>query len=785
MKVANHSRIAAPLVTALLCSPAMAWSPGIYSPTMPSKDFTVDTSQRNDVLSFWHAIYQASEGYENRINWGGNLNATNHDQGQGQPSEVFVKDVERRINYFRAMAGAPSHASVNTGSKVIILSSETIQPPADTLKSTASQRSAYMVARAYMAGNEAAGASHNPPNTVLAWTPAAWNASAHSNITYGFFGPGAMNAYMMENFATSTGGSNSEVGHRRWLLFQKASDYATGDTPGLYDPTGSTNRMQWRVPTNCLYVLQRPEEMIDVAPRFVTYPNEGFFPASLNTNYWSLSHPNANFTGASIQMRNSSGSLVGTSKIAAASIQGPGDSAIVWQVTNAAATTTVQEDVTYRITVSGITGTGVPSTYQYQVTLINPDRLTSDQSLAGSAQVPSTGPANFFLTPPPFAETIEANVFSNSATTWKEDAEAATESTTIVRTTPANYDLRTPSMSGMPALNGLWSYRMTHPVRLDIMAGGVPEQRIELVREIMSSSATAKLTFNYRRGYMGQGSTMAVEYSQDGGINWATLGSPIVGTSTNTSTSAGDSTIQLWNGLLPPSDLPYQIRFRYYRSSTSYAFIYAEYPSIPSGIFIDEISAPGCTWLELKKSNSLPLTADRFTLTPETAGLVGSIPDGTTYHLRMRTKLGNRWFPYGPSKIVTATSLALAGFDGWFTYEYPNLTGGFTGNHSGDGIPNGVKYGFMLDPLTRSDSRDVVGISSGLARDGSGSLISITRAANGLRPEVSAEWSDTLAPDSWSSEDVTVSYSATEGTATATAPAGTGKRFLRWKVTAP
>ena len=53
-------------VTAIFTFPtiAMAWGPGIYPATplrMTTSGFSVDNQDRNDVVAFWHAVYQASE----------------------------------------------------------------------------------------------------------------------------------------------------------------------------------------------------------------------------------------------------------------------------------------------------------------------------------------------------------------------------------------------------------------------------------------------------------------------------------------------------------------------------------------------------------------------------------------------------------------------------------------------------------------------------------------------------------------------------------------------------
>lgn len=758
---------------------------------MPSKGFTVDTDSRNDVIAFWHAVYQASEGYENRIQWTGNLNATDHVAGKGTVSDIFVKDVERRINFLRAMAGSPAHVSVNTGSKIVISASDPHQAATNpnTTKAEATQTSAYMIARAYQAGITWPD-PHDPPTSTLGWTGAGWNATKKSNITQGYFGPGAINAYAQENDSGTTGSDNSAVGHRRWLLLQNAGDFATGDTPGLYDPSASTNTMQWRLPTNSLYVVQRKEEEIVTSARFAMYPNAGFFPAQLNTRWWSVSHPNADFSTvatANIRMYNAAGARIGTAMKSNASI--PGDPTLSWDVVNAARVTSVTEDTKFRVVIDNFKINGVPQTLDYTVTLFNPDQLTSNQSLAGSSTVPSTGSANYHFTTVPHAEGYEAGVFSVSNTSWTETAEAVTD--TVVPNVSGTYNFRSQAIPGVnPPYNplaGSFSYRLTHPVRLDIMTGGVPEQGFQLKREIIANSDSAKLTFLYRRGYMGPGSTLAVEYSADGGVLWNTLGTPIVG---NLTTDISDTTAKTWEGNFPASSSPFLVRFRYYRSSSAAAFIHNEgnNSTIPTGIFIDSITTSGCSWLDLKQANPLPADATRFTLNAASAGLAGSIPNGTEYQLRLRTKLGNRWFPYGPSKTVNSTINPILGFAGWLAYEVPNLVGGFEGSHTGDGIPNGIKYGFMMDPLVPSPpivDTIRINVSRAKAPGGVGEYISISRAANGIRDGVTAEWSDSMLPGSWSSDGVELSYSDADKTATAIAPAGSGRRFLRWKVAAP
>ena len=89
-----------------------AWTPGVGNESATS-GFTVDRQSRMDVVSFWHAVYQESEGYEGRIDWAG---------APGTTSAAFKGDVQRRLNYYRAMAGMRADMGMNTGSTVLITS---------------------------------------------------------------------------------------------------------------------------------------------------------------------------------------------------------------------------------------------------------------------------------------------------------------------------------------------------------------------------------------------------------------------------------------------------------------------------------------------------------------------------------------------------------------------------------------------------------------------------------------------------------------------------------------
>lgn len=623
------SRTAACLLATLPFT-AEAWQPG--SPA--STGFTVDTHNRNDVIAFWHAVYQASEGYENRINWTGNYTGAN-----GTTSAAFVSDVERRINYFRAMCGVPANVRVNTGSTVFIESTDDHKPPSSTTKSEAAQAAALMLIRNFNSstGKDPA-ITHDPANSLIGWSAAAWNANAHGNLAFGLYGPSAVTEYLVEELASGSATSswNTLVGHRRWCLFPPATDFATGDQPGSSVA---------RPPTNVLYISQRPGELVpDPTPGFVAYPAPGYFPAAINSRYWSLSHAGADFDSASVQMTDASGKPVAVSSIKRSS--NFGDPAIVWEVGGAAASKSVYSDSKFNVVVSGIGGTGVPASFNYSVTLIHPDRIASNQSISGPGSAVSTQTTAYTIVPAAEAEAQQVTAFLKRPGTWKETAEKSPKAR-VIDGTAASYPLQAKmtAAGGFGVISGRKAFHLTFPTSYDLLLRGVPEQWFEIDRQIIAKSK-AQIRFLYRRGYMTKGSSLAVEYSSNGGLTWKRAGKTITGVSD----SMFDAKISSAAISLPKSANPIRIRFRYYTKPGEPIYTHEASPTSPTGIYIDDITTKNCDWLEPRKTTPLAATATQFAFNASSAG--GSLVDGSQWRLGLRTMLGGKWFPYGPLKSV-------------------------------------------------------------------------------------------------------------------------------------
>lgn len=619
-----------------LSMPANAWLPGTY-PVAPqrmhSTGFVVNNFDRNDVVAFWHSVYLASEGYETRVGWTGNYTGN-----EGAVSPVFAADVERRINYFRAMSGIYSASRVNTGSTVEISPGDLITPPASTLKSVAAQKAALMLVRNYNATTgENPALTHFPSYTLTGWSPMAWNASAKGNFAFGLYGPGAITEYMLEQFSSSSSTStwNSLVGHRRWILYPPATDFATGDQPGT---TAS------QPPTNVLYVSQKPSELLPITPSmFVAYPPAGFFPAQINSRFWSVSHRDGDFSRATVSMVDAAGSPLAVANVRVSLEYG--DPALVWEVPAAASVASVFNDTTFHVTVTGIGGRLVPTMHQYPVTLINPDRIVSNETMAGAPSVKASQSSTYTFTPPTGAEEVLVIAAVLKPAAFTESAEKASAAK-VVDGTAASYPLivKTASFAGFGNLTGTSAFRLTFPKSYDLVKREVPQQYFELNREIVANSL-AKLKFQIRRGYMTRTTALAVEASSNGGVTWKILGQPIKGVSD----TKYDAAASLQTRPLPKSATPLRIRFRFYTTGGS-IYTHEAAPTSPTGIFVDQISTANCSTVETKRTSSLGAMANNFVFNSSSAG--ANLVAKDIWYLRLRTKLGGKWFPHGPVKAV-------------------------------------------------------------------------------------------------------------------------------------
>lgn len=252
--------------------------------------------------------------------------------------------------------------------------------------------------------------SHFPPNT---WTcyPQSYSGStvgalgasgaANSNITLSTGNLSATPA-AIDGFMTDAGANNTSAGHRGNILEPRKSLMAVGAVPSVAGAPAASS----------LWVLDlvdpAAEQGASSAPDGVAWPPNGYVPYQLLpalSNRWSFHYPNANFGTATVSMttngvtfaptsydhRSSPGCPVGFSCLP--------DDAIVWlppvDVTGANGVSYASPgsvDKVYAITIANVfvNGSATPTTFNYNVTVIDPD-IAPPVSISGSAQLAAGG----------------------------------------------------------------------------------------------------------------------------------------------------------------------------------------------------------------------------------------------------------------------------------------------------------------------------------------------------------------------------------------------------------
>ncbi len=598
LQTSGPGRIILSLIVGLglaLITSASAWSPGTGTPDAID-GFVVDREDRTDVLAFHNTVYRASENSADHMNWTGNVAGG----VAGTTSADFKDDVLRRINYYRAMAGLPAD---------IVF---------DDVKSAKAQAAALM----FSANNEI---RHDPPADWAHYSADGAEGAFFSNIGLGVFGPEAVDAYMVDD-----GDPNISVGHRRWFLYSQAQEMGTGDVP----PAGVYGQEGFLFSASAIWVIGDFKAAPD--PEFVPYPGHGFFPEPLNPARWSLSYPGANFSGASVSMQ-VGGVNIPVGIISRSSINlndKLGDNTIVWEMGNLPSAST--EDVEISVLVSGITGTNVPTSHAYTVTLFNPTRLGDEVVIEGPDFPPSSG-SNYAFTPLSQVDAYELRVSKASSEAWMEGAEDDTQ--TFVEKTPVSiYEFR----QSVIKRSGQKAFHLALPDFTD--------QSIVLLREIIPST-TSSLNFYDLGRFATTTTTLHAEVSEDQGDTWTSIWSR---KGAGLSLNLGNTTfISRSVSLAAYSGRSIQIRFIVRHNNLSIASLDDKFPITAYGFIIDDISVSNATVLTQTTTTVLPGDASTFPFNATTAG--GDLEPFEVYMLRVRPQVGTRWFSDGPVKTVTAS----------------------------------------------------------------------------------------------------------------------------------
>ena len=274
---------------------------------------------RQTIIDNFNTVYLPSEVTTAQLGWTGSVATCT----PGTTSESAKTNTLNRINYFRNLVGLSNNVVFDQNAY------------------EANCQAAALI----MDAND--NLSHTPPNNWTCWTQAGSNGAGSSNLALGAHASGAISLYMID-----PGTGNEPAGHRRWILYSRATKLGTGSTSSSA--------------ANALFVFG-PTAVPPILPSFIAYPCEGFFPRSLTMTRWSFGIPGANFSNATVLVKDEAGATVGITQHPYQT--GYGDNTLTWEMPNSTTSFVNKEDVVYTVTVSGIANAPATS-FTYKVVLI-------------------------------------------------------------------------------------------------------------------------------------------------------------------------------------------------------------------------------------------------------------------------------------------------------------------------------------------------------------------------------------------------------------------------------
>lgn len=264
--------------------------------------------------------------------WNGNTGSCN----AGTLSQDVIDKALLRLKYFRKAAGLSNDGIVM-----------------NPLYNAKCQQAALM----FKANNTI---SHFPPNTWSCFTEDGADAAGNGNIAFGVSDVENINLWIEDE-----GNNNAKVGHRRWMLYSRATDFGFGCTNStgtlwvINDGSGSTD-----LPAN--------------TPAYVAWPPKGFIPRDVVYPRWSLSIPapsypyQVNFTQATVVVKDASGAELPVLIEYANPVESSyaGDNTISFRPDGIILDS--DADQKYSVKISNVIVGGVAKTYEYDVTIFKP-----------------------------------------------------------------------------------------------------------------------------------------------------------------------------------------------------------------------------------------------------------------------------------------------------------------------------------------------------------------------------------------------------------------------------
>jgi hypothetical protein len=437
-----------------------------------SGGFSVNTDAREESREFYNAIYPTSDNVPQ------DSTADVSSCTPGDNGSDFELAELRRINWFRAMAGMPASIYL------------------DPVDDWGSQQMAVIIS-----ANNAL--NHDPPTNYTCYNTFAASYAGGDQAL------GADGAEATTLFIWDYGANNSEVGHRRWLLYPEEVVMGIGDVLGE-----GTNAA-----ANLTYVFDPRSFGTRPATRqpYVSWPPEGYVPYQVVFPYWSFAISNADFSGATVSMTSNG---VPVSTVIQPYKVGFGENTLVWVPMGLDATTGGTSfpfsgtDTVYRVTVSNINNNGSNAGYSYNVTVFDPAVAGTDyiaSALTGPAQA-SAGVGTVYSATPPANPHVTSYNFLTAQVVSGDLHDAASNGLVNFTLTPqANYPVVATEPDGAALC-----FNLEHD------GTNYSPQLFQLDEMLLPVSNTV-VSFKSELGYATPSEIARVQVSADGGANWTDL----------------------------------------------------------------------------------------------------------------------------------------------------------------------------------------------------------------------------------------------------------------------
>lgn len=265
------------------------------------------------------------------IGWTGNEASCN----SGDLSAATRNKVVQRVTYYRALCGLP----------------------AVTLN--ASQNKSCQDAALIMMANNTL--THTPSSGMKCWTQDGYNAASTGNIAIGWGSsePDANHSInAVSGYIEDPGDHNKIVGHRAWLLARQLSAIGTGS---VFDASHTYQGMT-QAAANCIRWGDNLNGSSTAGPEFIAYPPAAYIPSVLVFPRWHFALPNANFSSATVSLKDATGTSYNCNIIARESQGGGLEARIVWEPVGI----NITADMNFEVKVDNIQGVAKTS-YTYTV----------------------------------------------------------------------------------------------------------------------------------------------------------------------------------------------------------------------------------------------------------------------------------------------------------------------------------------------------------------------------------------------------------------------------------